>query len=140
MDPASAAATARTVVLRRVGATNREFELHSDSRAGKIKDLEHYPNACLHFYDPRSRTQLRVTGPIQTLVDGPEVEAIWKQLPEHNRAQYLSFDARHFAVLTLQATHIDWLWLAKDEQGGHQRIEYHWSAVDAQWHSQELPP
>ena len=143
----------RIVVLRAFDASTRLIEIHSDSRAQKIAQLQlgsesgtgsdtQSGSASLLFYDARSRTQVRVQATASVAIDNAISQAAWNKLPEHGRTQYLGLNApgtalseapqgealvlgtkAHFAVIHLTIESIDWLVLARE---GHQRARFVW--------------
>ncbi len=126
----------RTVVLRKVNVKAHTLEVHTDSRAGKLHDLQQSPNTMMHFYDQRTRTQLRLACKAQINLNNTITEQAWALLAPTSKAQYIEFDATHFAVIYLQVIEIDWLWLARE---GHQRLKFSLQA-DQSWSAQALKP
>ena len=126
----------RVVVLRAFNAANRLIEIHSDSRAAKIAELQ-TGKASVLFYDHRARTQLRVEAHATVSINNSISQAAWAKLPEHGRTQYLGNEApgspltnqltygttSYFAVIQLKIESLDWLVLARD---GHKRMEFFW--------------
>lgn len=50
----------RTVVLRDADPTRHAIVCHTDARSPKVAEITARPEVAWHFYDPRSRLQLRV--------------------------------------------------------------------------------
>jgi pyridoxamine 5'-phosphate oxidase len=124
----------RTVVLRKVDSALRQLEVHSDSRAQKIEQLQS-GRASLHFYDRKSRTQIRMLCLATVHIDNPIAQLAWDRLSDHTREQYLSFSEKFFAVIHLTAIDIDWLWL---DRHGHQRNRFNWQ--NNAWRCSPLQP
>jgi pyridoxamine 5'-phosphate oxidase len=139
----------RTVVLRKVTPPERRLEIHSDSRAGKLLDIAQQPHVMMHFYNQRSRTQLRLACRAVVHQDNTLSQAAWDQLPMTSKAQYmdvpnLAMDQRHFALVYLEVFELEWLLLARE---GHQRIRFTYqpdlltkSNVNSNWSAQDLKP
>jgi general stress protein 26 len=51
---------ARTVVLRDIDPVAATILCHTDARSPKVAEIAAQPEVAWHFYDPRSRVQLRV--------------------------------------------------------------------------------
>jgi pyridoxamine 5'-phosphate oxidase len=141
---------ARTVVLRAARPQTRELEIHSDSRAGKLLQLNASDGqALLHCYDSRSRTQLRIRCVATVHSDNDVSSAAWQKLSPQTRSQYVDEPSEgrqnvelladvpeaFFAIVILEAIQIDWLWLARE---GHQRQLFTWEANT--WSSALLKP
>ena len=140
----------RVVVLRAFSTAKRLIEIHSDSRAEKIIELESR-QASLLFYDRRSRMQLRIQASAEVAINNAISQAAWAKLPEFGRTQYLGCDAPgsplpqhrsdgitpHFAVIQLTIETIDWLLLARE---GHQRIRFVWNQLSQNFEANDLVP
>lgn len=86
---------ARTVVLRRVVAEPRLVICHTDRRSPKVEHLARVPHASWALYDPRSRVQLRVSGPTRVEVPGSSTLAdeAWQATRLMSRRCYLAPNA-----------------------------------------------
>lgn len=151
----------RIVVLRGFDVPSRRIEIHSDSRAQKMAQLQS-GNASLLFYDARSRTQVRVQASASVAINNAISQAAWSKLPEHGRTQYMGLaapgsqqknatavgstavggtveagTAAHFAVIHLTIESIDWLILARE---GHQRMSFVWNIATQQFTPDHLIP
>ena len=156
--PTGPHASARVVVLRAFNSARRSVEIHSDSRAQKIIELQDKPiggqasnKAGLLFYDNRSRTQLRIQAHAAVSIDNAISKAAWAKLPENGRTQYLGCEAPgsslpdqransttpYFAVIELTIDSIDWLVLARE---GHQRMRFIWEDQTQQCIATALVP
>jgi pyridoxamine 5'-phosphate oxidase len=147
----------RTVVLRKTEPLKRRLEVHSDSRAGKLLDIVQHPNVMMHFYDQRSRTQLRLACTALIHQDNEISRNAWTHLPASSQAQYLELpelvtSQQHFAVIHLTVIELEWLWLARE---GHQRTKFTYQQksehqgepqnanepnLNAHWIAQDLKP
>ncbi len=126
----------RTVVLRKADPAQRRLEVHSDSRAGKLADMLSSPAVMMHFYDQRSRTQLRIACNATIHQSNDVAQNAWQQLAPSSQTQYLEVNQQHFAVIHLNVFEIDWLWLARE---GHQRLKFALQP-DQTWSAQILKP
>jgi hypothetical protein len=83
-------ADARTVVLRQVDAVRRYVWFHTDARAGKVMQLEAFPNATLLFWDEKRQVQLRLTAETRLHTDDYVADEHWGNLWVGGRKTYLS--------------------------------------------------
>jgi len=83
-------ADARTVVLRQVDEIRRYIWFHTDARAGKVMQLEAFPNATLLFWDEKRQVQLRLTAETRLHIDDYVADEQWKNLWVGGRKTYLS--------------------------------------------------
>jgi pyridoxamine 5'-phosphate oxidase len=139
----------RTVVLRKTVPQQRRLEVHSDSRAGKLLDLGQHPNVMMHFYEQRSRTQLRLACHAVVHQNNAISQDAWNKLPPSSQTQYIdgpavAMNQQHFAVIHLEVQELEWLWLARE---GHQRTKFVYKAEHASelnsnvhWSAQDLKP
>lgn len=139
----------RTVVLRKTVPQERRLEVHSDSRAGKLLDIAQQPNVMMHFYEQRSRTQLRLACHAVVHQGNAISQDAWNKLQPSSQTQYLDGPAvamsrQHFAVVHLEVLELEWLWLARE---GHQRTKFVYQAEHAaelnsnkHWSAQDLKP
>lgn len=144
------AADARTLVLRAVDASARRLMVHSDSRAGKLRDIAAQPRATMVFYDPGAQLQARLHG-IANVVDAePLVKAAWARVPDAARRNYrgmlppgaaqpgpmasLSGSGEvNFALIEVQVFEADLLWVGN---AAHLRCRFRWPAhgdAEAAW-------
>ena len=133
VDP-QGAPQARTVVLRSADAGSGQLVFFTDSRSPKVAELQANPAAALVFWSRRLQWQLRVGVRAVVQTEGPQVDAAWARVGQSAAAgDYLSAQApgsvvdaattsgtaqHHFAVVTAQVEHWDWLELSRD---GHRR-------------------
>jgi pyridoxamine 5'-phosphate oxidase len=148
---------ARTVVLREVDTSAGLLRVFSDSRAGKVAQLDAQPQAVLVMWSRRLSWQVRLRVAVTVHTDGLAATSRWVRLSQSPAARdYLSpqtpgqpldealapsahpdrgtpaVDRGHFAVLEAVVQHIDWLELHPD---GHRRAALgglH-SVADARW-------
>jgi pyridoxamine 5'-phosphate oxidase len=79
----------RTVVLRSV-SKNLEFYVFTDSRSAKVEELRQSPLACLHFYHPGKRVQIRIQAQVQ-IHSGDELSrAFWAKVKDDAQKAYTS--------------------------------------------------
>ena len=83
-------ADARTVVLRQVDSVRRYLWFHTDARAGKVMQLEAFPNATLLFWDEERQVQLRLSAETRLHTDDYVADEQWKNLWVGGRKTYLS--------------------------------------------------
>jgi hypothetical protein len=130
-------ADARTVVLREADAGSRQLRIYSDSRAGKVAQLQAHPVAMLVLWSSLLGWQLRCRLHCEIADDGIAVSSRWTGIKLSPAAQdYLSplppgsaLDAQtpalvhreYFAVITARVLSIDWLELHPD---GHRRARF----------------
>lgn len=134
---ADGAPRARVLVLRRVDPVAGRVWLHSDRRSAKVGELAAEPRMALTFYDARKALQLRLEGAAALVADAVAVADAWAHVPEPARRNYataeppgspagpgdiaLSGDgATNFALIEVQATRLEWLWLGHEQ---HRRGE-----------------
>ncbi len=137
---------ARVVIVREVWPQKAELAIYTDTRAGKVQQLQQDPRACLVMWWPERGWQLRLQLKVQVHTDGLAVASRWARLRHHRAAQdYLSplapgqalnpppsahtapphamaaHDRSHFGVLMGQVLSLDWLSLSEK---GHQRAQF----------------
>ncbi len=83
-------ADARTVVLRQADAARKYVWFHTDARAGKVMQLEAFPNATLLFWDESLQVQLRLTVETRLHTDDYVADEHWTALWVGGRKTYLS--------------------------------------------------
>ena len=136
----------RTVVLRGCNPQTRKLRFHTDTRSGKIADMQKQPQAALHFYDPGAKIQLRVRARLE-LLTGEAYASAWDNTRPMSRECYqvtqapgsplstpgdVVFDAAatndgadHFAPVVAHVRQIEWLYLAAR---GHRRALFDFTA------------
>ncbi len=86
-----AGVNARTVVLRRVDALGQVLEIYTDNRSSKVSELTAQPLACLVFWSPRLRWQLRVHAKWSVQATGVDVASRWQAVRQTRAAgDYMS--------------------------------------------------
>jgi hypothetical protein len=148
---------ARTVVLRCFDAARQVLEVHTDARSGKMAELTANPHAALHVYDAENSIQIRIACQATVHRDGPLREEAWARKEDVSRLYYqvvqtpgdplsdpddAEFDAGktdggkdNFAVLELQISHFDWLYISRE---GHRHARFDWDG--RQWQGAWLVP
>lgn len=133
----------RTVVLRGCDVDAKSVRFHTDTRSGKIAQMQTHPLAAMHFYDAQLKIQLRLGVRLEAL--GPEndaaaYEAAWHNTRPMSRECYqvttapgaviddpyaVTFDAAatqdgedHFVPVRAHVETLEWLYLAAK---GHRR-------------------
>lgn len=123
---------ARTVVLRAADKAAGTLDIHTDLRSAKVRDLRVTPFAALHVWDASAHLQLRLEAHV-TILTGPDVAAIWADVPDLSRLSYGSTpapgqpiaqaldytraaDPASFAVLRLGITTLDALHLGPNHR------------------------
>ena len=123
---------ARTVVLRAADKTTGTLDIHTDLQSSKVADLRATTFAALHVWDTGAHLQMRLEATV-TILTGPDVAALWAEVPDASRQSYGSLpapgrpiahaldyakqpDAESFAVLRMTVQTIDALHL-----GAHHR-------------------
>lgn len=82
----------RTVVLRSV-SKNLEFYVFTDSRSAKVEELRQSPMACLHFYHPAKRVQIRVQAQARLHSEDELSRAFWAKVKDDAQKAYTSTQA-----------------------------------------------
>jgi pyridoxamine 5'-phosphate oxidase len=130
----------RTVVLRAASRSEWTMRVHTDRRSAKAQQLASSPEVVIHVYDPRQKLQVRIYGNASLHRDDEIANTAWAATRPMSRLGYAqpqppgekletasAFPAaepvgdaarRHFAVIIIRATSIDWLQLAAS---GHRR-------------------
>ena len=138
---------ARTVVLRKVDASQQTFCIYTDARSAKVSELAKEPEAMFVFWSARLNWQLRVKAEISISTEGPELQTLWQRVQQSaSAADYMASAApgterpkgysaeqilcgdHYFALLTSQVLQMDWLELG---HGRHRRARL--SADTWQW-------
>lgn len=141
------------MVLRQANAELNTLTFYTDKRSDKVSELQHDNRVSLLFWNAETKTQLRVNGQATVLMDSDLTQAFWDQLPNHSKLEYAQTSRpgshkdhqssplpveqarNYFAVITVQAKHMDYLVLARE---GHTR--YRFDLKDKNWIKQELIP
>ena len=83
-------ADARMVVLRQADAQRKYVWFHTDARAGKVIQLERFPNATLLVWDSKQQLQLRMSVEARLHTDDYVADEQWEKLWVGGRKTYLS--------------------------------------------------
>ncbi len=143
----------RTVVLRGFDPAARRITVHSDLRAAKIGEIGADPRVALHIWDDGAQVQIRLDG-TAAVQSGAAAQGEWDWLHSGSRASYRirpmpgtvladpatadadqveeEFASKHFAVIVVFVTGLEWLHLARD---GHRRAAFAWTdaGMQADW-------
>lgn len=150
----------RMMVLRACDAGIGLLRFHTDARSPKALTIGANGMASVLAFDPEAKIQLRVKGPARIESTGPVADAAWAAASEYARRCYLALGApgsptdqprsglpeevegirpseeqllparENFAVLLVQPTALDWLYLAHD---GHRRAQFARSGPGQDW-------
>lgn len=141
---------ARVMVLRAFDAARWILRLHTDTRAPKARAIAADPRMAVLLYDKGAKIQIRLRGTGRIEAHGPVADAAWAASTNFARRCYLGegpgavsdtptsglpaefegaepddaqlIPARtNFAVLLIEITAFDWLYLAHT---GHQRAQF----------------
>jgi len=150
---------ARVLALRAVEPRSRRFTFHTDARSDKVADIVHEPRVSLLFWDRDDAVQVRFDGTASVHRADPVATAAWRsvsalrrsacdvalapgaRLPAATRFDALPVVAgddlpiRHFAVVVMEATMIDWLWL-----GPHDLRRARFTCVAGEWFGAWVAP
>ena len=131
---------ARTVVLRAVDRKTNQFQIYTDSRSSKAKEITKQKNAIFIFWSKKLNWQLRVRVNVNVSTSSSHVQTLWQQVkqtasasdytgtsapgtPIDSEAQSIQqneMHSSHFAVITADVMDMDWLELANS---GHRRAK-----------------
>lgn len=141
---------ARVMVLRAWDHERATLRFHTDTRAPKVAAIAADPACAVLFYDKSAKIQIRARGTARVLAEGAEADAAWEAGSNFARRCYLGdgpgtpsdaptsglpaewegmepdeaalIPARaNFAVLLVEVTRLDWLYLAHT---GHVRAVF----------------
>lgn len=87
---AEGAPQVRTLVLRAADRGAGLLRLHSDARAGKVRDVGREPRVQLIFYDKAARLQLRLSGLARVEQAGAAADSAWGAATLFARRCYLA--------------------------------------------------
>lgn len=143
--------TIRTIVLRGCDVQARTLRFHTDTRSGKIAELQANPQGAMHFYDAGTKVQLRLGVRLEMLT-GPDYDAAWEATRPMSRECYqvtqgpgsrisgpqdVDFDAQatqdgeaHFVPVRAQVETMEWLYLAAR---GHRRALFDFTQNTMDW-------
>ena len=150
----------RMMVLRDCTANIGLLRFHTDARSAKVQAIGAQGSASVLAFDPEAKVQLRLSGPARVEVSGAIADAAWAAASEYARRCYLAMAApgtptaeagsglptevegirpneqqllparANFAVLLIEPTALDWLYLAHD---GHLRAQFTRPGPDQDW-------
>lgn len=135
----------RTVVLRTFDPGALSLSVHTDLRAGKVRELRENPAAALHVWDGRAQVQVRLQGPAALHYADDVAAQAWAALDPKTRGTYALSPASgsvieradayvgpdatsgtahgNFAVITVDLHGLEWLCLAGPK---HRRARFSW--------------
>ena len=124
----------RTVLLRGANEANNLLTFHTDVRSPKVAELSREPRVALVSVDPVQNLQIRVAGATRIVRDDPARVEAWQSSPDHDLVAYrthlapgtplnragdaldatddipdASAGLRHFCVVEVRPTRLDWL-------------------------------
>ncbi|MEL6632904.1 MAG: hypothetical protein AAFQ83_15690 [Bacteroidota bacterium] len=141
----------RTVILRKFISHPFTLICHSDTRAGKIIDIQSHPEIAWHGWHPRRRVQIRLYGHARVFTKGALWDTEWNRIGLTSRTNYspimppaqeiTSYQKgqetyarlkettekeseewkKHFAVIETQIEEVEWLTLHRE---GHRRARF----------------
>lgn len=150
----------RMMVLRDCTANIGLLRFHTDARSAKVQAIGAQGSASVLAFDPEAKVQLRLSGAARVEVSGAIADAAWAAASEYARRCYLAMAApgtptaeagsglptevegirpneqqllparANFAVLLIEPTALDWLYLAHD---GHRRAQFTRPGPDQDW-------
>lgn len=150
----------RMMVLRACDPEIGLLRFHTDARSAKTATIAADGMASVLAFDPDAKIQLRLRGPARIETAGPVADAAWAAASEYARRCYLAVGAPgsptdqprsglpeevegirpseeqllpardNFAVLLIEPTSLDWLYLAHD---GHRRAQFARSGLGQDW-------
>ena len=139
----------RVVVLRHFDGVERSLRFHTDNRSEKYAELQRDARISVLFYDAGEKIQLRLSGRASLHVSDEVADQAWASSQAMSRHCYVTEPApgsvlsdggaftipkgrtltdegrRHFCVVRMQFTRLEWLWLGSD---GHRRAVFEWRA------------
>lgn len=153
----------RTVILRAASPSETTLRFHTDTRAGKIGDLQAQPIVAVHAYHAPGKLQLRLRGRAQVHVNDDVAAQAWAESRPMSRtcyrmdpgpgtaltgpdayrpgdavevtAQNPDVGYAQFCVVVLHIDSVEWLYLAA---AGHRRAR--WTRHNGRWTGQWLAP
>jgi hypothetical protein len=137
--------------LRGCDTEARNLRFHTDTRSGKIAELQANPQGAMHFYDAATKVQLRL-GVRLEMLSGADYDAAWQATQPMSRECYqvtqapgsplaspqdVGFDAQatrdgedHFVPVRAQVETMEWLYLAAR---GHRRAHFDFTQDTMEW-------
>ena len=148
---ANGSPTIRTIVLRGCATAEKTLRFHTDTRSGKIAELQENPLAAMHFYDAGAKIQLRLAVRLEML-SGAAFDDAWTATRPMSRECYqvtqspgsqiaepynVTFDAAltqdgeaHFVPVAAHVLRMEWLYLAAR---GHRRALFDFENDTQSW-------
>jgi len=82
----------RSVILRQVIVSERTLICHTDARSGKVNEIRHAAQVCWHFYHPKRKVQLRLSGPAVLHTDNAFADEQWAASKITHRLNYCAHE------------------------------------------------
>lgn len=152
----------RSVILREFSSSERKLVCHTDGRAAKVQDISNSGEVSWHFYHPKKKVQLRISGIATLHADDAFADRQWEAAGITSRLNYCSADPpgtpvarpssglpefllkrapslldteksrKNFMVIACRFDSIDWLVL---QAMGNRRARFAWdeSGMSATW-------
>ncbi|NNE85395.1 MAG: pyridoxamine 5'-phosphate oxidase [Alphaproteobacteria bacterium] len=141
----------RTVVLRSVDPDRRQLRFHTDIRSSKVGEITEQPRVAVHFYDAKSKVQLRIDGTASLHHDDAAAAKAWRGTRPLSRQCYRveqnpgtaiadpteafapsdwqddEAGRSNFAAVTISFDALEWLYLSAH---GHRRAQFTWHDGD----------
>lgn len=143
---------ARVLVLRHFEPKSMTLQFFTDARSPKVSELKQTPHVHLVFYNDNQKIHFRVEGHVTLHTRDSMTEAMWSEIPEFGRGDYLTqqppgakiqdptegwqtddeFGSENFMVIEVKIESIDWLKLSAS---GHRRARLIWrdGVCDGRW-------
>ena len=152
----------RTVILRKVNASERTLVCYTDARSAKVKEITNCPHTSWLFYDPKNKIQVRTSGYARLHAHDPYADRLWADISTTSRLNYCTaqppgtpahtpssglpdfllhkiptlleteIGRKHFMAIAVQIFSIDWLLLRIT---GNRRARFEWDEdkLSATW-------
>ena len=78
----------RTVILRKVNASERTLVCYTDTRSAKVKEITNCPHTSWLFYDPKNKIQVRTSGYARLHAHDPYADRLWADISTTSRLNY----------------------------------------------------
>ena len=82
----------RSVILREFSSSERRLVCHTDGRASKVQDIFNSAGVSWHFYHPKKKVQLRISGVATLHADDAFADRQWEAAGLTSRLNYCTAD------------------------------------------------